>query len=170
MYEYLLDNGMTRAEYQWFQDNQVKARCVMGNDYYDTNEHVVNPDGTVEDSGEIFGYYVITQQYFRRYRLPVMHTETNNKTSDAVHWLKKQMANVHRLKNDGVPIIGFTWYSLLHQVDWDTALREDAGRINAYGLYDLNRNITPVGKVYKELIHQWSEVLATESFGLVFNH
>ncbi len=170
MYEYLLDNGMTRAEYQWFQDNQVKARCVMGNDYYDTNEHVVNPDGTVEDSGEIFGYYIITQQYFRRYRLPVMHTETNNKTSDAVFWLKKQMANVHRLKNDGVPIIGFTWYSLLHQVDWDTALREDAGRINLYGLYDLNRNITPVGKVYKELIHQWSEVLATESFGLVFNH
>ena len=51
----------------------------MGNDYYITNEHIVRPDGTIEPSGEIFGYYVITHQYFSRYRLPVMHTETNIK-------------------------------------------------------------------------------------------
>jgi len=30
----------------------------------------------------------------------------------------------------GVPILGFTWYSLTDQVDWDTALRENAGRVN----------------------------------------
>ncbi len=28
-------------------------------------------------SGEIFGYSEITRQYHDRYRLPVMHTETN---------------------------------------------------------------------------------------------
>ena len=77
MYEYLLDNGMTRDEYHWFLDNQVKASCVMGNDYYVTNEHLVHEDGTCTASGEIFGYYVITHQYYERYRLPVMHTETN---------------------------------------------------------------------------------------------
>src|SRR5215469_15913778 len=38
---------------------------------------------------------------------------------DAVRWLNKEWANVHRLKQDGVPIIGFTWYSLQDQVDWD---------------------------------------------------
>ena len=36
MYEYLLENGMTKEEYQWFQHNQVSARCIMGNDYYET--------------------------------------------------------------------------------------------------------------------------------------
>ena len=126
MYEYLLDNGMTREEYHWFGENQVKARCIMGNDYYITNEHLVRPDGSTEASGEVFGYYVITHQYFSRYRLPIMHTETNIKMPDCVEWFYKQWANVHRLKQDGVPILGFTWYSLFQQVDWDTALREDA--------------------------------------------
>jgi hypothetical protein len=27
--------------------------------------------------GELFGWYVITKQYYDRYRRPLMHTETN---------------------------------------------------------------------------------------------
>ena len=166
MYEYLLDNGMTKEEYHWFEDNQVNARCIMGNDYYITNEHLVHTDGRTEPSGEIFGYYVITHQYFSRYRLPVMHTETNRVMPDSVNWLYKEWANLHQLKRDGVPVVGFTWYSLLHQVDWDTALREDNGHINELGLFDLQRNIMPVGLAYKKLISQWQDVLAAESYGL----
>jgi beta-glucosidase/6-phospho-beta-glucosidase/beta-galactosidase len=169
MYEYLLDNGMTKEEYHWFADNQLKLRCIMGNDYYATNEHIIRADGTMEASGEVFGYYLITQQYFRRYRLPVMHTETNIKMPWSVYWLQKQFANVHRLKNDGVPIIGFTWYSLIHQVDWDSALRKDDGVINELGLYDMNRKITPVGKAYKKLITNWKDVIGAENYGLLFN-
>jgi len=168
MYEYLLDNGMTRDEYHWFEENQVMARCIMGNDYYETNEHLVHSDGTTEASGEIFGYYVITHQYYTRYRLPVMHTETNYKMPGSVGWLYKEWSNVHRLRQDGVPITGFTWYSLTHQVDWDTALREDAGRVNELGLYDLDRKIMPVGEAYKKIIQQWKPVLVSESYGLHF--
>jgi NADH dehydrogenase len=52
-----------------------------------------------------------------------MHTETNLKDADtAPGWLRKEWANMHRLMQDGVPIRGFTWYSLTDQVDWDTAL------------------------------------------------
>ena len=170
MYEYLLQNGMTPEEYHWFEQNQVSARCIMGNDYYATNEHLVLPNGTTTSAGEIFGYYVITHQYYSRYRLPIMHTETNMIMPDTVHWLWKEWANVHRLIQDGVPIIGFTWYSLTHQVDWDTALREDNGNINELGLYDLDRNIMPVGRAYQKLIQQWRDVLSAESYGLYFRH
>jgi beta-glucosidase/6-phospho-beta-glucosidase/beta-galactosidase len=170
MYEYLLQNGMTKAEFDWFTVNQVKAHCVMGIDYYVTNEHLVHPDGHTQASGEIFGYYVITQQYYKRYRLPIMHTETNIKMPACTEWLIKQWANVHRLKHDGVPIVGFTWYSLLHQVDWDTALREDAGRVNELGLYDLNRKIMPVGEAYKKLIGQWKDIISEERYGLIFQN
>jgi len=107
----------------------------------------------------VFGYYVITKQYFDRYRLPVMHTETNMREPHSVSFLKKQWANMVRLKQDGVPIIGFTWYSLTDQVDWDTALREDNGNVNSLGLYDLDRRIRPVGETYKLLIEQWRDVL-----------
>lgn len=163
IYEYLLDNGMTRAEYHWFLQHHLRSRCVMGNDYYDTNENLVHPDGSISLSGEIFGYYPITHQYFARYCLPVMHTETNYPDPGATKWLQKEWANVHRLKQDGVPLIGFTWYSLQDQVDWDTALREDNGTVNPLGLCDLDRNIRPVGHAYKKLIGEWNKALPTES-------
>ncbi len=168
MYEYLMENGMTREEFHWFERNQVMARCIMGNDYYMTNEHLVLPNGSTSAAGEIFGYYVITNQYYQRYKLPIMHTETNMRMPGSVEWLWKQWANVYRLIQDGVPVIGFTWYSLTHQVDWDTALREDNGNVNELGLFDLNREITPVGTAYKRLISQWKDVLAQESYGLHF--
>ncbi|RZJ27723.1 MAG: glycosyl hydrolase family protein, partial [Flavobacterium sp.] len=46
MYEYLTDNGMTREEYHFFMTNNLKHYCIMGNDYYITNEHRVSPDGS----------------------------------------------------------------------------------------------------------------------------
>jgi beta-glucosidase len=170
MYEYLMDNGMTRDEYHFFTSNNLKKHCIMGNDYYITNEHRVSPDGNTVAAGEIFGYHVITSQYYDRYRLPIMHTETNIRQGpngdEAVNWLWKEWANVLRVRNDGMPIVGFTWYSLTDQIDWDSALRETNGNINAVGLCDLDRNIRPVGKAYKQLIEDWREVLPTQSICL----
>jgi hypothetical protein len=127
----------------------------------------VHPDGMTESSGEVFGYTEITRQYYDRYRLPIMHTETNLREgpngNEAVQWLWKEWASVLRLRNDGIPTVGFTWYSLTDQVDWDTALREQNGNVNPLGLYDLDRNIRAVGKAYKQLIKDWGEVLPTSS-------
>jgi beta-glucosidase len=167
MYELLLDSGMTRDEYHFFLDHQLKHHCIMGNDYYVTNEHMVADDGSTAAAGEVFGYHVITSEYYARYGLPVMHTETNLKQGprgdEAVRWLRKEWANVLRVRNDGMPILGFTWYSLTDQVDWDTALREPNGRVNPLGLYDLDRKARPVGVAYRELISEWREVLPTQS-------
>lgn len=167
MYEYLLDNGMTRDEYNFFLDNRLKQHCIMGNDYYKTNEHRVAADGMTCSSGEVFGYDEITRQYFRRYGLPVMHTETNLNEgplgTEAADWLWKQWANVLRVRNDNVPIVGFTWYSLTDQVDWDSALRVKNGNVNPLGLFDLDRNIRKVGEEYKKLIHEWRDVLPMQS-------
>jgi beta-glucosidase/6-phospho-beta-glucosidase/beta-galactosidase len=170
MYEYISDNGMTRDEYHFFMENSVRHHCVMGNDYYITNEHRVSADGLTHASGEIFGYSEITRQYHDRYRLPVMHTETNivegPSGQEAVNWLMKQWANVLRVRNDGVPIVGFTWYSLTDQTDWDTALREPNGHVWPVGLFDLDRKIRPVGRAYQQLILDWREVLPTQSMCL----
>ncbi|HET9793661.1 MAG TPA: family 1 glycosylhydrolase [Thermoanaerobaculia bacterium] len=167
MYEFLADHGLTRDEYHFFLGNSLKHHCIMGNDYYITNEHLVGRDGTTRPAGEVFGYSEITRQYYARYKLPVMHTETNlhqgPSGEESVSWLWKEWANVLRVRNDGVPIVGFTWYSLTDQVDWDVALREDRGTVNPLGLYDLDRNIRPVGRAYKRLISEWGSVLPTQS-------
>jgi beta-glucosidase len=170
MYEYLTDNGMSREQYHWFLDQgrALKPHAIMGNDYYVTNEHyVLDGSGRVEPSGEIFGYYVITEQYFARYNLPVMHTETNLQDAErAPHWLRKEWRNMVRLREDGVPIVGFTWYSLVDQVDWDTTLREDNGNVNPLGLYDLDRRIRPVGEAYRDLVALWRHTTFVESLCL----
>ena len=59
--------------------------------------------------------------------------------------------------------VGFTWYSLTDQMDWDTALREENNRVTPVGLYDLDRNIRPVGRCYKQLIKDWCDVLPAQS-------
>jgi beta-glucosidase/6-phospho-beta-glucosidase/beta-galactosidase len=167
MYVYLLDNGMTRAEYDFFLDNRLKQHCIMGNDYYVTNEHRVSADGSTRPAGEVFGYDGITHQYHHRYRLPVMHTETNLAQgplgTEAVDWLWKEWSNVLQVRNDGVPIVGFTWYSLTDQMDWDSALRVRNNNVNPVGLYDLDRKIRPVGQAFKQLIADWRNVLPTQS-------
>jgi hypothetical protein len=143
----------------------------MGNDYYITNEHRVAADGLTTAAGDVFGYDEITVQYYNRYLLPVMHTETNISEGpggrEAEIWLWKQWANVLHVRNKGIPIVGFTWYSLTDQVDWDTALREDNGNVNPLGLYDLDRNVRAVGRAYKQLITDWRDVLPTQSVCLV---
>jgi beta-glucosidase len=171
MYEYLLDCGMTQEEYHFFLEHRLKQHCILGNDYYCTNEHRVHSDGRTEASGEVFGYSEITRQYYERYKLPVMHTETNMREgpegNEAVQWLWKEWANVLRIRNVGIPTVGFTWYSLTDQMDWDTALREKNNRVHPVGLYDLDRNIRPVGRAYKQLIQDWRDVLPASSLCLV---
>jgi len=170
MYEYLLDNGMTREQYHFFLDNNLKEHCIMGNDYYVTNEHRVNADGSTEASGEVFGYDEITREYHARYKLPVMHTETNlnegPRGDEAVEWLKKEALNVLKVRENGVPIVGFTWYSITDQVDWDTALREDNGHVNPLGLYDLERKPRRIAEVYKKMIKNWAQIAPTASLCL----
>src|SRR5262249_4596271 len=103
MYQYLMDNGMTQAEYQWFMKHggDMKPYCIMCNDYYVTNEHTVSADNRIDPSGELFGYYVITKQYYERYHLPVMHTETNLQDATAAPaWLRKEWMNMFRLRED----------------------------------------------------------------------
>ncbi len=172
MYEFLTDNGLTREEYHFFLENDLRRHCIMGNDYYATNEHRVTSDGGVHHAGEVFGYSEITRQYHARYLLPIMHTETNcwqgegEDRNDAVDWLWKEWANVLRLRNDGIPIVGFTWYSLTDQIDWNTQLREQHGTLNPMGLFDLDRRIRPVGEAYQRLISSWRNVLPTQSLCL----
>ena len=103
--------------------------------------------------GELFGWYVIADQYWQRYRRPMMHTETNKMDADgAPRWLWRQWHNVQLLANSGVPLVGFTWYSLTDQIDWSIAMSEAIGIVYPVGLFDLNREPRIVGLAYKHLI------------------
>lgn len=168
IYRYLTEHGMTPADYDFFMNQTGRFRCIMGTDYYVTNEHLLRPDGSTMASGEFFGYYVIAKQYYERYGLPLMHTETNIREEEgAVQWLWKEWNCMLRLRQDGVPIVGFTWYSLTDQIDWDVALRVENDRTHPVGLYDLDRNVRPVGDEYRRLIREWRDFLPAGSSALM---
>jgi uncharacterized protein (DUF362 family) len=154
---YLLDNGMSREELRWFMNHGLGDTMILGNDFYERNEQVVVPNGGIQPAGDVLGWSVITEQYYQRYRRPVMHTETNNIQSqvDAPRWLWKNFFNVRNLREQGLPVLGFTWYSLTDQVDWDSALSIDRGVVNPVGLFDLKRQIRPVGEAYRQMIHEF---------------
>ena len=164
MYRYLLANGMTADEYVWFSGHRdLRPHCIVGTDYYITNEHVIRPDGRSIGAGDIYGYYVITRQYYDRYRLPVMHTETNRVDKHAVEWLWKEWMNLLRLREDGVPVIGFTWSGLLDMKDWDSALTRKRGNVDKVGLYTLDRKQRKVAREYRRLVQEYSHLPISSS-------
>jgi beta-glucosidase/6-phospho-beta-glucosidase/beta-galactosidase len=161
MYSYLRDNGMSEREYATLRSVDFIEHFIIGHDYYVTNEQLLIAPGVRRGSGEIFGYHTVASAYHNRYRLPIMHTETNLQQgahgNEATNWLWKTWANVQQLRRDGVPICGMTWYSLTDQIDWDVGLREKNDSVNPLGLYDLNREIRPVGLAFQRLISQWQD-------------
>ena len=156
---YLSDNGLTREEYEWFMKGEPPGYQVMGNDYYGKNEKIILPSGEVIETQDVLGWYQITKEYYDRYRKPTMHTETNHLDPEqGPTWLWKQWINILRIRKMGVPVLGFTWYSLTDQIDWDTALAEKNGTVNACGLYDLKRQPRPVAKAYRELLEAFGQI------------
>ena len=159
IHEWLADNGVSEKEYQWFMSHGMHERCVMGNDYYKLNERILQHGDKPAYTGEVFGWYLVTHEYYTRYRKPVMHTETNQRADgDPVIWLWRQWQNLLYMREKGIPVLGFTWFSLIDQIDWDTELREVNNHVNPFGLYDLERKIRPVGEAYRQLIEEFGEM------------
>jgi hypothetical protein len=71
MYEYLIDNGMTRDEYHFFLHHQAEAALHPRQRLlHDRTSIRVFADGLTNSPGEVFGYSEITRQYYERYHLP----------------------------------------------------------------------------------------------------
>jgi hypothetical protein len=96
-----------------------------------------------------------------------MHTETNfvekERGDEAGDWLWKQWSNLIAVRNSGVPVVGFTWYSLHDQIDWDIALRKKTGNIHAVGLYDSTATFGPPASPTSRSSSRWRHVLPAQS-------
>ena len=153
MRDLLLQQGIDQSEIARIAHREVPRRSVLGVDYYEWNERLIDRSGNPLALGELFGWYVIANQYWERYRRPMMHTETNKPDADgAPRWLWRQWHNVQLLRSSGVPLVGFTWYSLIDQIDWSIAMSEPLGIVYPVGMFDLNREARTVGLAYKQLI------------------
>jgi beta-glucosidase len=152
--EWLAANGMDEARVGSFLDRAIEAPFIVGLDYYDGNERLVEADGSVRSNPNAKGFAFMAERWLERYGLPVMLSETNMVAERAVAWMDRCWDDILRLRADGRPVVGFCWYSLTDQVDWDIALREFRGKVNAVGLVDMSRRLHPAGHRFAELAQE----------------
>ena len=131
-------NGLGRDRLDWFEANGSDAGAIVGLDYYPGNERIVDRERE-SPAPERRGFAAVAREYQERYGLPIMLAETNTTDDRAIGWFTELWNDTVRLVGDGVPMVGFCWYSLTDQVDWDTCLREPNGTVNPLGLVDLDR-------------------------------
>jgi hypothetical protein len=129
----------------------MRADTVFGVDYYLACETVKFGfeyqlsktcirayENEVRD-GKRRGLTRICIDYWNRYLLPILHTETNNLDHCSDGWGMKQLLELALLEDYGIPILGFTWYSLMDQFNWDDALKGSPQnlRLHPVGLVSL---------------------------------
>jgi hypothetical protein len=156
MAAYLNEHGVTSNDLSFFRERRATGQRWLGVDYYPTCEHRVYTTGRLTLSRDRRGFASLATEYWERYRLPLFHCETNRVPRFAEQWLDAQWADMLELRAAGIPLRGFTWYSLTDQIDWQYALREEHNHHYPVGLFDLQRRIRPVGTAYRELVARWS--------------
>ena len=57
-----------------------------------------------------------------------------------------------------MPVLGFTWYSLIDQIDWNIGLARKEGTVNNCGLYDLDRKPRLVATSYRQLLQEYGQI------------
>jgi beta-glucosidase/6-phospho-beta-glucosidase/beta-galactosidase len=94
----------------------------------------------VEQDGA--GFSSLIEDYYRRYQLPIMVTETSAKGNETIRarWLEASVAAIRVLRGRGIPVLGYTWFPLFTMIDWK--YRCGRGPLDEYrldlGLYTLD--------------------------------
>jgi hypothetical protein len=153
---YLNRHGVTSNDLSFFRERRAVGQRWIGLDSYPTCEHRVCATGRRSLSRKPRGFRSLATEYWERYQLPLFHCETNRIPRFAEGWLDEQWSDMVALRDAGIPLRGFTWYSLTDQIDWQYGLRYERDHVYPVGLFDMQRRIRPVGVAYRELVAHWS--------------
>lgn len=143
---YLRAHGITDNELQWFRSNTAQPD-VIGLNYYPvwgTEEHYAGDDGRPamrRRNDWTAGLEELIREFVERYEKPVMITETSTDGSNEqrLAWLDESVALARRLRDEGVPLVGYTWWPLFDVIEWQyrEALTPVEQHVIPMGLYNL---------------------------------
>jgi beta-glucosidase/6-phospho-beta-glucosidase/beta-galactosidase len=152
---------------------------IMGMNFYpqwSTRQLYVDRRGRlayrpIERDGE--GFVGLIQDYYGRYGLPIIVTETSARGSVEVRarWLKASVAAIKQLRSGGVPVLGYTWFPLFTMIDW--RYRFGRGAWEDYrlelGLYTLDESNPEQRWRATPLVEQFSDYVNNpeETIGLL---
>ena len=104
----------------------------------------------------------VAERYHARYGVPMMISEiaTSGSVERRLRWLERSVVAVRRLRGEGVPLVGYTWWPMFALVTWAWRQgRRDVSRhLLQMGLWNLdsglNRIHTPVVDAYRHLVSE----------------
>lgn len=144
---FLRANGFSDDDLAWCRDNTAQPD-VMGVNYYPHLTTVEVTNGAraswKRGDGGTEGLEEVMRAFADRYGAPVFLTETSQTGSvaDRIAWLDASIETLLGLRDDGVEVVGYTWWPLFDLVDWD--YREGIKPVEDYlvqmGMYDLRRD------------------------------
>ena len=73
-----------------------------------------------ETEPEGHGFKDMIRDYYERYKVPIMITETSAVGSDEIRerWLESSVSMIRDLRLSDIPVIGYTWFPLFTMIDW----------------------------------------------------
>jgi beta-glucosidase/6-phospho-beta-glucosidase/beta-galactosidase/glycosyltransferase involved in cell wall biosynthesis len=162
LYTWLTGYGLAETDLEWFRSNPQKP-TVLGLDYYPHSDWQLeeSPNGVRQRRADNpAGFAAIARDYYTRYGLPMMLTETSieGASMNREIWFEQMVDQITDLRSEGIPLTGFIWWPLLDQIDWDGALTHHIGKIHSVGLFKLTRQpdgllqrtTTPMVKVVRD--------------------
>lgn len=148
LYSWLLQHGVREDELEWFRANAVPLPLLGLNLYPMFTNKVLTR--TIAGRARIKMEYAtgdlveaLGNLYWERYRTPLFISETaaTGSVRKRRQWMDTSIAGVHRLRERGTPVIGYTWWPLFALVTW--AYRQGHHPPEYYfkqmGLWDLDR-------------------------------
>lgn len=161
---FLLENGMRDDDLAWFAE-RPSPPDVMGVNYYPRHSTEVFEAGVHHGGGfadprptrddGVAGLEEVLRRAADRYQVPVMLTETcvTGTVTERLAWLDESVGAVHRMRSEGVDIVGYTWWPVFDMYEWTyrhSAAPREAHRLSM-GLWqlverggDLERVATPL--------------------------
>jgi hypothetical protein len=172
MWQYLLDNRVPPAWLEELAGADRRMEIYGGNYYPQFSSWMI--EGTPERpthrrrAGTGHDLEHALREAMLRTDRPVMMTETSMAASVRTRrrWLRDSVAAVTRIREDGLPLVGYTWFPAFSLVAW--SYRNGAKPTEAYmahmGLWDLRDD--GEGTLRREptgLEQEYAELVAAES-------
>jgi beta-glucosidase/6-phospho-beta-glucosidase/beta-galactosidase len=149
LFSWLVRNGATPGELDELRRNKIDLD-ILGMNFYpqwSTRQLYIDKRGRIafretEPDGD--GFAELITDYYNRYQVPVIITETSAVGSHEVRerWLESSVSMIKTLRESGVPVIGYTWFPLFTMIDWRYRFSHEPLE-NFYlelGLYSINRD------------------------------
>ena len=150
LHDWMRRHGFAGFDVRWFDRNRQRVD-IVGLDYYPHTEVELytSPEGYYRQRApeRPAGLHRAAQDYWHRHGLPLMITETSvtGADQDKLDWLQRSTDDVRRLRAEGFPVVGYTWWPAIDHVDWDGAMLHQTGHVHPVGIYRLERG--PGGKL-----------------------